>query len=291
VLSAYIAYSITDRPGIAPGLIGGLLAQNLGAGFLGGIISGFLAGYLTKFLADNIKLPMNLEGLKPVLILPFLSTLVVGLLMIFVIAPPVQAILTALTDWLKGMQGANALLLGVLLGAMMGFDMGGPVNKSAYTFSVGLLGSQVYTPMAAVMAAGMTPPLGLALAAFLFKDRFDLEEREAAAPAAVLGLAFITEGAIPFAAKDPIRVIPSLMLGSAVAGALSMVFNCQLLVPRGGIFAILIPGAAVNLPAYLVAIAVGSLVTAAAVAVLKTLRPVVAEAAARRAEKDQLVAA
>ena len=291
VLSAYIAYSIADRPGIAPGLIGGLLAQNLGAGFLGGIISGFIAGYLTKFLAENIKLPMTLEGLKPVLILPFLSTLVVGLLMIFVIGPPVMGINVALATWLKGMQGANALLLGVLLGAMMGFDMGGPVNKSAYTFSVGLLGSQVYAPMAAVMAAGMTPPLGLALAAFLFKDRFDLEEREAAAPALVLGLSFITEGAIPFAAKDPLRVIPSLMIGSAVAGGLSMLFGCQLLVPHGGVFAILIPGATTNLPAYLLAIVIGSVVTGGVVAVLKALRPVAGAPATRRTEPERLVTA
>jgi fructose PTS system EIIBC or EIIC component len=291
VLSAYIAYSIADRPGIAPGLIGGMLAQTLGAGFLGGIISGFIAGYLTRLLADNIKLPMTLEGLKPILILPFVSTVVVGLLMVFVIGPPVQAINAALTEWLKGMQGANALLLGALLGAMMGFDMGGPVNKSAYTFAVGLLGNQVYAPMAAVMAAGMTPPLGLALAAFLFKDRFDLEEREAAAPAVVLGLAFITEGAIPFAAKDPLRVIPSLMIGSAVAGGLSMLLGCQLLVPHGGIFAIVIPGATINLAAYLLAIVIGALVTGAVVAVLKTLRPVTGEAAARRRESERLAAA
>jgi PTS system fructose-specific IIC component len=291
VLSAYIAYSIADRPGIAPGLIGGMLAQTLGAGFLGGIISGFIAGYLTKFLADNIKLPMTLEGLKPILILPFVSTVVVGLLMVFVIGPPVQAINTALTEWLKGMQGANALLLGALLGAMMGFDMGGPVNKSAYTFAVGLLGNQVYAPMAAVMAAGMTPPLGLALAAFLFKDRFDLEEREAAAPAVVLGLAFITEGAIPFAAKDPLRVIPSLMIGSAVAGGLSMLFGCQLLVPHGGIFAIVIPGATINLATYLLAIVIGALITGATVAALKTLRPVTGAAATRRRESERLAAA
>jgi PTS system fructose-specific IIC component len=291
VLSAYIAYSIADRPGIAPGLIGGMLAQTLGAGFLGGIVSGFIAGYLTRFLADIIKLPMTLEGLKPILILPFVSTVVVGLLMIFVIGPPVQAINSALTEWLKGMQGANALLLGALLGAMMGFDMGGPVNKSAYTFAVGLLGNQVYAPMAAVMAAGMTPPLGLALAAFLFRDRFDLEEREAAAPALVLGLAFITEGAIPFAAKDPLRVIPSLMLGSAVAGGLSMLFGCQLLVPHGGIFAIVIPGAAINLPAYLLAIVIGAVVTGAAVAVLKALRPAPSAVAARRSEAEPLAAA
>jgi fructose PTS system EIIBC or EIIC component len=291
VLSAYIAYSIADRPGIAPGLIGGMLAQTLGAGFLGGIISGFIAGYLTRFLADTIKLPMTLEGLKPILILPVVSTVVVGLLMLFVIGPPVQAINAALTEWLKGMQGANALLLGALLGAMMGFDMGGPVNKSAYTFAVGLLGNQVYAPMAAVMAAGMTPPLGLAVAAYLFKNRFDLEEREAAAPAVVLGLAFITEGAIPFAAKDPLRVIPALMAGSAVAGGLSMLFGCQLLVPHGGIFAILIPGATINLVAYLVAIVIGAAVTGAVVAVLKALRPIPRAAAAKRGEAERLAPA
>ena len=208
VLSGFIAFSIADRPGIAPGLVGGMLAQTLGAGFLGGIVSGFLAGYLTKFLADKIKLPSTLEGLKPVLILPFLSTIAVGLLMIYVIAPPVQALNSAMNTWLNGMRGANAVYLGLILGGMMAFDMGGPVNKAAYTFAVGLLASKIYTPMAAVIAAGMTPPLGLALATILFKNRFDLEEREAGGPAFVLGMSFITEGAIPFAAKDPFHVIP-----------------------------------------------------------------------------------
>ncbi|MGC3988165.1 MAG: PTS fructose-like transporter subunit IIB [Chthoniobacteraceae bacterium] len=272
VFSAFIAFSIADRPGIAPGLIGGMLAQELGAGFLGGILSGFLAGYFTKFLADKIKLPSTLEGLKPVLILPFLSSIVVGLLMIFVIAPPVHGILTALTDWLTHMRTSNALVLGMLLGAMMAFDMGGPVNKAAYTFAVGLLASKVYTPMAAVMAGGMTPPLGLALAAFLFRSRFDAEEREAAAPALVLGISFITEGAIPFAAKDPLRVIPALVLGSAVTGAISMVCNVQSLVPHGGIFAALIPGAVTHLVPYLLAIVAGTIVTTAALFVLK--RPI-----------------
>ena len=262
VLSGYIAFSIADRPGLAPGLVGGFLAQQLGAGFLGGIASGFLAGYLTLFLARAIKLPENLEGLKPVLILPFLCTLTVGLLMIFVIAPPVQAILTTMTDWLNSMRGANALLLGVILGAMMAFDMGGPVNKAAYTFGVGLLGSQVYTPMAAIMAAGMTPPLGIALAVWIAKNRFDAAERKAGGAAAVLGLAFITEGAIPFAAKSPLRVIPALMAGSAVTGALSMVSGVQLLVPHGGVFALLIPGAVTHLFAYMVAIVIGTAVTA-----------------------------
>lgn len=276
VLSAFVAYSIADRPGIAPGLVGGMLAQNLGAGFLGGIASGFLAGYLTKFLAEKIKLPMNLEGLKPVLILPFLSTIIVGLLMIFVVAPPVHSLNTAMNDWLNGMRGANALLLGVILGGMMAFDMGGPVNKAAYTFAVGLLASKIYTPMAAVMAGGMTPALGLGLAAFLFKSRFDNEEREAGGPALVLGLSFITEGAIPFAAKDPLRVIPALVLGSATAGAISMVCGVQLLVPHGGIFAVLIPGAVTNLLPYLSAIVTGTVVTTAALFILKKPQTVAA---------------
>jgi PTS system fructose-specific IIC component len=272
VFSGFIAYSIADRPGIAPGLVGGFLAQSLGAGFIGGIFSGFLAGYFTKFLADKIRLPATLEGLKPVLILPFLSTLGIGLLMIYLIAPPVKWLNDAMNAWLLGMQGANAIVLGIILGAMMAFDMGGPINKAAYAFAVGLLASKIYAPMAAVMAAGMTPPLGLALACFLFKNKFDLEEREAAGPALVLGISFITEGAIPFAAKDPIRVIPALIAGSAVAGAISMVSNVQLLVPHGGIFASLIPGAVTNLLAYAIAIIAGTVVTAGVLFFLK--RPI-----------------
>lgn len=273
VLSAFIAFSIADRPGLAPGLVGGMLAQGLGAGFLGGIVSGFLAGYLTKFLADRIRLPATLEGLKPVLILPFLSTVAVGLAMIYVIAPPVQALNTALNGWLLGLRGGNAVLLGVILGAMMAFDMGGPLNKAAYTFAVGLLASRIYTPMAAVMAAGMTPPLGLALAAYLFRSRFDPDERRAGGPAAVLGISFITEGAIPFAARDPIRVIPALVLGAATAGAISMVSGVRLLVPHGGVFAAVIPGAVTGLGAYLLAIAAGTAVTAGALFALKRPLP------------------
>jgi PTS system fructose-specific IIC component len=178
-------------------------------------------------------------------------------------------VLDGLTAWLNGLRGANALLLGVLLGSMMAFDMGGPVNKAAYTFAVGLLASKIYTPMAAVMAAGMTPPLGLALAAWMFKSRFDAEEREAAGPAFVLGLSFITEGAIPFAAKDPLRVIPALVAGSAVAGAISMVSGVELLVPHGGIFAAIIPGAVKNLLPYLLAIVAGTVVTTFALLLLK----------------------
>ena len=273
VLAAFIAYSIAERPGIAPGLIGGLLATTVGSGFLGGILAGFLAGYLTKFLNDSIKLPQNLQGLKPVLILPFLSTLIVGLLMIYVIGPPVKVVLTAMTDWLQSMQSSSALVLGLILGGMMAFDMGGPVNKAAYTFAVGLLSSQIYGPMAAVMAAGMTPPLGMALAATLFKNRFTVDEQEASKAAFVLGISFITEGAIPFAARDPFRVIPCIMLGSAVTGALSMVFCSTLMVPHGGIFVLFIPNAVSQLVLYAVAIIIGMVVTTAALFVVKKPLP------------------
>ena len=269
VLSAFIAYSIADRPGIAPGIIGGMLASSVGSGFFGGLIAGFLAGYVTLLLNTYIKLPKNLQGLMPVLILPVLSTLVVGLLLIFVIGPPMKIINTAMTNWLTGLQTGSAAALGVILGAMMAFDMGGPVNKAAYAFSVGLLASQIYEPMAAVMAAGMTPPLGLALATVLFKNRFTPEEQEASSAAAVLGLSFITEGAIPFAARDPLRTVPCLMVGSAVAGALSMIFKCELMVPHGGVFVLFIPNAVGNLGAYILAIAAGTLVTTGMLFVLK----------------------
>lgn len=272
ILAGFIAYSIADRPGLAPGMIGGILAGITGSGFLGGIIAGFIAGYFTKWLNDVIKLPRNLQGLKPVLILPLLGSAGVGLLMIYVVGVPVSAALDALTAWLTGMQDTSRVVLGIILGAMMAFDMGGPVNKAAYTFSVGLLDSDVYLPMAAVMAAGMTPPLGLALASVLFKNRFTREEQEAGKAAAVLGISFITEGAIPFAARDPLRVIPSIMVGSAVTGALSMLFNATLRVPHGGVFVLPIPNAVTNLAPYVLAIAIGTVVTAGALFFLK--RPI-----------------
>jgi PTS system fructose-specific IIC component len=269
ILAGFIAYSIADRPGIAPGMIGGMLASSIGAGFIGGILAGFIAGYSTDWLSKMIKLPNTLAGLKPILILPLLGSAITGLLMIYVVGTPVAAILAALTNWLNGMQQSSALILGLILGAMMAFDMGGPVNKSAYAFSVGLLDSEIYLPMAAVMAAGMTPPLGLALASTLFKDRFSQDEREAGKAAWVLGASFITEGAIPFAAKDPFRVIPSIMAGSAITGALSMVFGAQLRVPHGGIFVLPIPNAVTNLAMYVVAILMGTVVTAGMLYLLK----------------------
>jgi len=271
-LAGYIAYSVADRPGIAPGMIGGMLASSLGAGFLGGIVAGFIAGYSVDALNRVIRLPKNLQGLKPVLILPLLGTLLTGLLMIYAVGTPVAAALSFLTEWLRGMQGSNAVVLGLILGGMMAFDMGGPVNKAAYAFSVGLVASQVYTPMAATMAAGMTPPLAIALATRLFANRFTADEREAGAAAAVLGLAFISEGAIPFAARDPFRVIPALMAGSAITGAISMVAGVELRVPHGGIFVLPIPGAVTHLVAYVMALAAGVVVSAVLVGSLK--RPV-----------------
>jgi PTS system fructose-specific IIC component len=273
VLSGYIAFSIADRPGLAPGLIGGLLAYQLKAGFLGGIVSGFLAGYVAKWLRDTIKLPRNFEGLKPILIIPLLSTLIVGVLMIYVIGTPVRFLMDSATHFLQGMGTTNAVILGLILGAMMAVDMGGPINKTAYTFAVGLLSTNTFTPMAAVMAAGMTPPLALSLATFLGKNRFTRDEQEAGKAAGVLGLSFITEGAIPFAAKDPLRVIPSIIAGSAVAGAISMYFGCGLRAPHGGIFVLAIPDAVSHLGAYALAIVAGTLVSTAVLLVVK--RPLV----------------
>ncbi|MDK2985028.1 MAG: fructose system or component [Clostridia bacterium] len=269
VLAGYIAYSIADRPGLAPGMIGGILANQIGAGFLGGIVAGFLAGYFTQWLKNTIKLPKSFQGLMPVLILPFISSLIVGLLMIYVIGQPVQAVMEGLKSWLQSMGDVNAVLLGIILGAMMAFDMGGPVNKAAYTFGVGLLGSNIYEPMAAVMAAGMTPPLGLALATVLFSNRFNKQEREAGKAAWVLGISFITEGAIPFAAADPFRVIPAIMSGSAVTGALSMLFGASLKAPHGGIFVLPIPNVVGNLGMYVVAILAGMIITAVMLRILK----------------------
>lgn len=268
-LAGYIAYSIADRPGIAPGMIGGLVAVNMDAGFIGGILAGFIAGYGVHWINRALRLPRSLEGLKPVLILPVLGTLLVGLLMMYVIGTPVAGLLAWLTDWLRGMQGSSAILLGLLLGGMMAVDMGGPVNKASYAFSTALISSQVYTPMAATMIGGMTPPLGIALATWLFSNRFTAEERGTAGAAGVLGLSFVTEGAIPYAARDPLRTIPALILGSAVAGAISMAAGVELKVPHGGVFVLPIPNAVTHLGIYLLALLAGVAVTAIALRILK----------------------
>jgi fructose PTS system EIIBC or EIIC component len=280
ILAGFIAFSIADRPGLAPGLVGGMLASQLGAGFLGGIIAGFAAGYVALWLRNNLKLPVHFEGLKPVLIIPLLATLAVGLLMIYVVGSPAKAIMDGLTEFLKGLSGTNAVLLGLLLGGMMAVDMGGPINKAAYTFGVGLLASNSFMPMAAVMAGGMVPPLGIALATFLAKNRFTADEQIAGKAAAVLGISFITEGAIPFAAKDPLRVIPACVAGAATTGALSMLFGATLHAPHGGVFVLAIPNAVAPLLPYIAAILVGVAVTALLLIVLK--KPIVEAAAMTR---------
>ncbi|MGJ7457894.1 PTS fructose-like transporter subunit IIB [Halomonas sp. RA08-2] len=269
VLAGYIAYSIADRTGIAPGMIGGMLAANIEAGFIGGILAGFLAGYVALAVARHVKLPASVESLKPILIIPLVASLVTGLTMIYVIGEPVAAILAGLTSFLAGMGSANAVLLGILLGAMMCFDLGGPINKAAYTFGVGLLASQTYAPMAAIMAAGMVPAIGMGIASFVARHKFSEPEREAGKASFVLGLCFISEGAIPFAAKDPLRVIPACIAGGAVTGALSMLVGAQLMAPHGGIFVLLIPNAITPMLLYLAAIVIGSLITGLGYAMIK----------------------
>jgi fructose PTS system EIIBC or EIIC component len=269
VFAGFIAFSIADRPGLTPGFVGGYLAVQVEAGFLGALLAGFIAGYVALWLARTIRLPDTMAGLKPVLILPLLSTLVVGLVIYYVIGEPLAWLQDQLTEWLDGLQGSNAVVLGAILGAMMASDMGGPLNKVAYTFAVGLIASGVTEPMAAVMAAGMTPPLGLAVATIVFPNRWTPDEHEAGKPAFVLGLSFITEGAIPFAARDPIRVIPALIVGSSVAGALSLGLGAATEVPHGGIFDLFVPGAVDKSLAWLLAIAAGTAVTTAVLFFLK----------------------
>jgi len=269
MLAGYIAYSIADRPGLAPGLVGGLIATQLNAGFLGGIVAGFLAGYIALFLAKKIKLPTSLEALKPILIVPLLGTLSVGLIMFYIVGHPVAQIFEMMKDFLNNMGTTNAVLMGIVLASMMCIDLGGPINKAAYAFTVGLLTTNTYMPMAATMAGGMVPAIGMAIATLLAKQKFNQSERDAGKAAFVLGLCFISEGAIPFAAKDPIRVIPACIAGGAVTGALVALFHCELVTPHGGIFVLLIPNAISHAWLYLAAIAIGSCITGVIYALLK----------------------
>ncbi|HIF6677140.1 TPA: PTS fructose transporter subunit IIBC [Serratia marcescens] len=269
VLAGFIAFSIADRPGLTPGLIGGMLAVSTGAGFLGGIIAGFLAGYVAKAISSKLRLPQSMEALKPILIIPLVASLITGLIMIYVVGTPVAKIMEGLTHWLQSLGTANAVLLGAILGGMMCTDMGGPVNKAAYAFGVALLSSSVYAPMAAIMAAGMVPPLAMGLATLLARRKFPKSEQEGGKAALVLGLCFITEGAIPFAARDPMRVLPCCIAGGALTGALSMAFGAKLMAPHGGLFVLLIPGAISPVLLYLVAIVAGALLAGVAYALLK----------------------
>ena len=265
VLAGYIAYSIADRPALVVGFVGGAIAKDGGAGFLGALIAGFLAGYLVVGLKKLFsKLPQSLEGIKPVLLLPLFGTLLIGIIMTFIVLPPVVAINNAMVNFLASLGGTSKVLLGLVLGAMMAIDMGGPINKAAYVFGVASLDAGQYEIMAAVMAGGMVPPLAIALCTTFFKNRFTKEQRESGKVNYVMGLSFITEGAIPFAAADPLRVIPACAVGSAVTGALSMLFNASLRAPHGGIFVVPV---VTNPIMYLVAIVVGSIVGMALLAV------------------------
>jgi fructose PTS system EIIBC or EIIC component len=268
VLAGFIALSIADRPGFAPGMVGGMMAASGGAGFLGGIIAGFLAGYVVVGLKKVLSgLPRSLEGIKAILLYPLLGIAITGFIMIYAINGPVGKINAGITSWLTDLGTGNAILLGIVLGLMMSFDMGGPINKAAYVFGTGLLANGVYEPMAAVMAAGMVPPLAIALATTLFKNKFSKEDKDAGKANYIMGLSFITEGAIPFAAADPIRVIPSMMVGSAVAGALSMMFGIGLRAPHGGFF--VVPLVENGVLQYVIAILAGSLISAILLGILK----------------------
>lgn len=268
ILAGFIALSIADRPGFAPGMVGGLLAATGGGGFLGGLVAGFLAGYLVLGLKKLFAgLPASLEGIKTILLYPLFGIALTGFIMLFLVNKPVGALNQAITDWLSGLGTGNAVVLGIVLGLMMAFDMGGPVNKAAYVFGTGLLANGVYEPMAAIMAAGMVPPLGIAIATTFFKNKFTKQDQDAGKANYIMGLSFITEGAIPFAAADPLRVIPSVMAGSAVAGALSMMFSIGLRAPHGGLFVVpLVEGGWLL---YLAAILIGSVVTAILLGILK----------------------
>ncbi|GAA5105483.1 PTS fructose transporter subunit IIBC [Orbus sasakiae] len=269
LLAGYISYSIADRPGLAPGLVGGLLAAEIGAGFLGGIAAGYFAGYLSLLLTQYIRLPQSMEALKPILIIPLLATLITGLAMQFVIGTPIAYLMTSLTTWLETMQEGSAIILGALLGGMMCTDMGGPINKVAYAFGVGLISANQYAPMAAVMAGGMVPPLAMSLATFIARNKFNKAERESGKAAFVLGLCFISEGAIPFAARDPLRVLPSCIIGGAITGGMALAFGSQLMTPHGGLFALAIPGVVSPVLGYLLSIVVGSVVAGVIYAVIK----------------------
>ncbi|MFD3649067.1 fructose-specific PTS transporter subunit EIIC [Streptomyces cyaneofuscatus] len=271
VLAGYIAYGMADRPALVPGFVGGAIALTVDAGFLGGLVAGLLAGAVVMAI-QRVPVHPTLRGIMPVLVIPLIASAVVGFLMFIVVGKPIAALQGALTDWLNGLSGSNAVILGVVLGLMMCFDMGGPLNKVAYAFAVGGLADPTdgsLKVMAAVMAAGMVPPLAMALATTVRKKLFTKTERENGRAAWVLGASFITEGAIPFAAADPLRVIPSVMAGGAVTGALSMAFGCTLRAPHGGIFVVPLIGEPFL---YLLAIAAGTLVATALVVLLKGAR-------------------
>lgn len=267
VLAGFIAMSIGDRPGLALGFVGGAIAANGSSGFLGALVAGFLAGYTIVFLRKIFdKLPEALEKIAPVLLYPLFGILIVGLIMYYVIEPPVGALNTAMNTALTNMSGTSKIVLGIIVGGMMSIDMGGPFNKAAYVFGTASIAAGNYDIMAAVMVGGMVPPCAIALSTLLFKSKYTKQERESGPTNFIMGLAFITEGAIPFAASDPLRVLPSCIIGSALAGALSMAFDCTLMAPHGGIFVFPVVGNAIM---YLVALVAGTIVAAILLGFLK----------------------
>lgn len=267
ILAGFIAMSIADRPGLAVGFVGGSIAANGTSGFLGALVAGFVAGYIVNLLKKIFsKLPESLDGVKPVLLYPLLGIFLIGVIMQFVVEPPIGALNTAINNGLNGLNGASAVVLGVLLGGMMAIDMGGPVNKAAYVFGTASIAAGNYNIMAAVMIGGMVPPLAIALATIFFKNKFTAEERKAGPTNFIMGLSFITEGAIPFAASDPLHVLPACAVGSAVAGGLSMAFGCTLIAPHGGIFVVPTIG---NPLMYLVALVIGSFIACGLLGLLK----------------------
>lgn len=267
ILAGFIAMSIADRPGLAVGFVGGSIAANGTSGFLGALVAGFVAGYIVLLLKKVFsKLPESLDGMKPVLLYPLLGIFLVGVIMQFVVEPPIGALNTAINDGLNGLNGASAVVLGVLLGGMMSVDMGGPVNKAAYVFGTASIAAGNYNIMAAVMIGGMVPPIAIALATIFFKNKFTADERKAGPTNFIMGLSFITEGAIPFAASDPLHVLPACAVGSAVAGGLSMAFGCTLMAPHGGIFVVPTIG---NPLMYLVALVIGSFIACGLLGLLK----------------------
>ena len=277
-LAAGIAQSIAGKQGLAVGMVMGLLAKLGGSGFLGGMVGGIMAGYFTRFMVENLgnKVPKSVSAIYQLIVVPLVSMLVVGVVFSFCIDAPVAWVLNALTAWLNGLGSTSGLLFGLLIGIMMAADMGGPINKAISTFSIGLMSAGVNAPIAACMVAGMTPPLGLALATILFKNKFTEEERTNGKSCWVLGASYITEGAIPFAVADPLRVIPSCMVGSAAAAAISLGFGVTSMAPHGGIWVILIPNVISNPLVYFAAIAVGAVLTCLCVGLLK--KPVAAKA-------------
>lgn len=267
ILAGFIAMSIADRPGLVVGFVGGAIAANGKSGFLGALVAGFLAGYLIIGMKKLFeKLPESLDGIKTVLLYPLFGVFIIGVVMTYVVEPPIGALNTLLNNGLSSMNGASSIVLGLILGAMMAADLGGPINKAAYVFGTASIAAGNYNIMAAVMIGGMVPPCAIALATLLFKKKFTEEERKSGPTNFIMGLSFISEGAIPFAASDPLHVLPALIVGSGVAGAISMAFNCTLMAPHGGIFVFPVVG---NTMMYVVSLVVGTIISAVLLGILK----------------------